>query len=62
MSRRESPLAKSPPANLPYIPEITLIPPKENNNNDLLLNNKNKTSDQDNIQKPSTKGMFNTPF
>jgi len=32
LSRRDSPLAKSPPANMPYIPEITLIPPKENNN------------------------------
>lgn len=32
LSRKETPLAKSPPANLPYIPEITLISPKENNN------------------------------
>jgi hypothetical protein len=33
LSRKDSPLARSPPANLPYIPEITLIPPKDNSLN-----------------------------
>jgi hypothetical protein len=29
LSRQNTPYAQTPPTNLPYIPEITLIPPKE---------------------------------
>ncbi|CAF4127464.1 unnamed protein product [Rotaria sp. Silwood2] len=31
LSRRESPLTRSPPLNLPYIPEVTLIPEPSKN-------------------------------
>ncbi|CAF1084366.1 unnamed protein product [Adineta steineri] len=46
LSRRESPMTRSPPSKLPYIPEVTLIPkPTESDNmteNDI---NKKTTSD-----------------
>ncbi|CAF1058950.1 unnamed protein product [Adineta ricciae] len=47
LSRRDSPLTRSPPSKLPYIPEVTLIPdPSKGDSSGSNSTNQDETSEQ----------------
>ncbi|CAF0877232.1 unnamed protein product [Adineta ricciae] len=57
LSRRDSPLTRSPPSKLPYIPEVTLIPdPSKGDSSGSNSTNQDETSEQQ--KSPLTKKEF----
>ncbi|UJR08417.1 hypothetical protein I4U23_012687 [Adineta vaga] len=46
LSRRESPMTRSPPSKLPYIPEVTLIPDPSKSDNSIDQKEASNSSEQ----------------